>query len=42
MKFHELNTSRCLLEGSGRLQSNQAYGTQTLNWGNGNDIEYEE
>lgn len=40
MKFHELNTSRSLLEGSGRLMSNEAYQTQSLNWGN--EIEYEE
>ena len=40
MKFHELNTSRSLLEGSGQLQSNQAYQTQSVSWGN--EIEYEE
>lgn len=33
MKFHQLNTSRCLLEGSGKFNSNETYRMNTISWG---------
>ena len=40
IKLHELKTSNLLQDVSGKLNSNQSYSTQTMNWGN--EIEYEE